>query len=48
MGEPSVGDGSILMSLGPSMAEVSAADVGIVLLLVEDDEDDDFDIGMEV
>jgi hypothetical protein len=30
------------------MADVSAGDVRIVVLLVEDDEDDDFDIGMEV
>jgi hypothetical protein len=48
MGEVSVGDGSILMSSSPSMAEVSAGDIRIVGLLVEDDEDDDFDIGMEV
>lgn len=33
------------MSSSPSMSEVSAGDVGIVVLLVEDD---DFDIGMEV
>ena len=39
MGEVSVGDGSILMSSSPSMAEVSAGDVRIVGLLVEDDED---------
>jgi hypothetical protein len=30
------------------MAEVSAGDVRRVVLLVEDDEDDDFDIGIEV
>jgi hypothetical protein len=30
------------------MAGVSTGDVRIVGLLVEDDEDDDFDIGMEV
>jgi hypothetical protein len=30
------------------MSEVSAGDVGIVVLVVEESEDDDFDIGMEV
>jgi hypothetical protein len=48
MGEASVGDGSILMSSSPSMVEVSVGEVRIVGLVVEDDEDDDFDIGMEV
>ena len=48
MSEVSGGDGSILMTSSPSMSEVSGGDVGIVGLLVEDDEDDDFDIGMEV
>jgi hypothetical protein len=31
-----------------SSPEAAASDVGIVILLVEDNEDDDFDIGMEV
>jgi hypothetical protein len=48
MGESLVGDGSILMSPSPSMAKVSTGDVRIVLLLAEDDENGDFDIGMEV
>jgi hypothetical protein len=30
------------------IGKASASEVGIVVLLVEDDEDDDFDIGMEV